>query len=87
MQHEIHRPADIDVARDIVTDELEVAIAQVRDVVEVAGQQVVDADNTVAPVQKGFAQVGSDKAGGAGNDNSHENSSITVSMPRGGCPA
>ena len=45
VQHVVDRAVDIDVVRDVVADELEVAVAQVRDVGQVAGQQVVDADD------------------------------------------
>ena len=68
MQHVVHRPVDVDVVGDVVADELEIAIAQVRDVGEVAGQQVVDADDRVAAIEQRFREVRSDEAGGAGDD-------------------
>ena len=49
-------------------DELEIAIAQVRDVGEVAGQQVVDADHREAAIEQRFRKVRSDETGGAGDD-------------------
>jgi len=68
VQHVIHRAVDVDEVGDVVADELEVAIAQVRDVGEVAGQQVVDADHCEAAIEQRFRQVRSDETGGAGND-------------------
>ena len=68
VQHEVDRAVDVDVVGDVVLDELEVAVAQVRDVGEVAGQQVVDADDRVAAVEQRFRQVRADEAGGAGDD-------------------
>ena len=49
----------------------EVAARQVRDVREVAGQQVVDADDRVARVEQRLRQVRSDEPGGAGDDDAH----------------
>ena len=49
-------------------DELEVAVAQVGDVGQIAGEQVVDADDRVAAIEQRFAEVGADEAGGAGDD-------------------
>ena len=44
VQHVVHGTVDVDVVGDVVLDEREVAVREVRDVVGVAGQQVVDAD-------------------------------------------
>ena len=49
-------------------DELKIAIAQVRDVGQVARQQVVDADHREAAIEQRFRQVRSDETGGAGDD-------------------
>ena len=49
-------------------DELELAVAQVRDVGDVAGQQVVDADDRIAAIEQRFGQVRPDEAGRAGDD-------------------
>ena len=38
--------------------------------VDVAGQQVVDADDGVAAVEQRLGEVRADEAGGAGNDDS-----------------
>ena len=71
MQDEIHGTVDVDVPRDVVADELEVAAAQVRDVGEIAREQVVDADDGVPAVEKRFAEMGSNETGGAGDHGSH----------------
>ena len=71
VQHEVDRPVDVDVARDVVADELEVAVAQVGDVGQVAREQVVDADDRMAAIEQRFAEVGADESGGAGDDGSH----------------
>ena len=68
VQHVVHRSVDVDVVGDVVLDELEVAIAQVRDVGDVAGQQVVDADDRVAAIEQRFGEMRADEAGRAGND-------------------
>ena len=68
VQHVVHRPVDVDVVGDVVLDELEVAIVQMRDVGDVAGQQVVDADDGVAAIEQRFGEVRADEAGGSGDD-------------------
>ena len=68
VQHVIDRAVDVDVVGDVVADELEIAIAQVRDVGEVAGQQVVDADHREAAIEQRFRQMRADESGGAGDD-------------------
>ena len=68
VQHVVDRSFDVDVVGDVVLDELEIAIAQVRDVGQVAGQQVVDADHRRSRGRAAFRQVRSDEAGGAGDD-------------------
>ena len=71
MEHEVHRTIDVDMACDIVTDELEIAVSQMRDVREIAGQQVVHADHRVPAIEERFAEMGSDESRGAGDDCSH----------------
>ena len=71
MQDVVHGSVDVDVVGDIVLDELEVGIPrQVRDVGDVAREQVVDADDRVAALQQRLGQVGTDEAGCAGDDDS-----------------
>ena len=68
VQHEVDRAVDVDVVRDVVLDEREVAVDQVRDVGGVAGQQVVDADDRVVAIEQRFGEVRADEAGGSGDD-------------------
>ena len=68
VQHEVHRAVDVDVVGDVVLDEGEVAVDQVRDVRRVAGQQVVDADHLVAAIEQRFGQVRADESGRTGDD-------------------
>ena len=81
VEHVIDRPFDVDVACHVVADELEVAIAQVRDVGHLAGEEVVDADDRMTAVEQGFTQVGADESGGSGHDGSRHR--IQVSNVRG----
>src|SRR5207302_7764300 len=53
---------------DVVLDEGEVAVRQMRDVGGVARQEVVDADDGVVAVEQRFGQMGADEAGGPGDD-------------------
>ena len=68
VQHEIDRPLDIDVVGDVVLDEREVTVDEVRDVFGGAGQQVVDADDAIVAIEERFGQMGPDEAGGAGDN-------------------
>jgi hypothetical protein len=69
VQHEVHPAVDVDVVGDVVLDELEVRMArQVRDVGDVAGEQVVDADDGIAAIEQRLGQVRPDEAGSAGDD-------------------
>jgi hypothetical protein len=70
VQHVIDRPVDVDVVGDVVLDELEVAVREVRDVGVSPGQQVVDADDRIAAVEQRFREVRSDEPGSAGDDDS-----------------
>ncbi len=54
---------------------------QVRDVGEVAGEEVVDADDRMPARDQRFGQVRSDEAGGAGDDDSHACSSEGLGDP------
>ena len=45
-----------------------VTVLDVRDVGQVAGQQVVDADDGVAAVEQRIGEMGADEAGGSGDD-------------------
>ena len=82
MQHVVHRPIDVDVVGDVVADELEIAIAQVRDVGKIAGQQVVDADHGVATVEQGLREMRTNETRRAGNDDSRHMVSIVLRVER-----
>jgi len=63
VQHEVHRAVDVDVVGDVVLDELEIRVArQMRDVADVAGEQVVDADDGIPAIEQRLGQVRSDEA-------------------------
>ena len=68
VQHDVDRTVHVDVVRDVVFDEHEVAAGQVRDVGEIACQQVVDADDRAVAVEQLFSEMGADEAGGPGDD-------------------
>jgi hypothetical protein len=44
VKDEIDGPIDVDVAGDVVLDEVKIAVRQVGDVRDVTGDQIVDAD-------------------------------------------
>src|SRR5262245_18159576 len=72
MQDRVKRAFDEYVDRDIMLDRAEVIVAsQVRDVVGVAGDQVIHRDNGVALGQKAIAQMGTEKACAAGVQDTH----------------
>ena len=54
-----------------MADELEIAGPEVSDVGKIASQQVVDADDSGTAIEQRLRQVGTDEAGGAGDDHSH----------------
>jgi hypothetical protein len=73
MQDGVHRSLDVDVIRDVVLDEDEVPVREVRDVPRRSGQEIVDADDGIATVEERFRQMGADESGGAGDYHSgHE---------------
>jgi hypothetical protein len=59
----VDRPRNVDVIRHIVLDELEVAVLEMRDVRNIAGEQVVDADDRVAAIEQRFAEMRPDETG------------------------
>ena len=63
VQDEIHRAVDVDIVGDIVFDQCEIAVTQVRDVRDVPGQKVVDPDHCVAAIEQGFGQMRADEPG------------------------
>ena len=59
----------VDELRDVVVGELEVLIGeQVLDVGEVARDEVVHPDDVTALLEEAVAQMGAEKAGGAGDE-------------------
>jgi hypothetical protein len=70
VEDNVDRTLDVDVVRDVVLDEGEVAVREVRDVRGAAGQEVVDADDRPPAVEQRLGEVRSDDSGGAGDDGS-----------------
>ena len=62
VQHEGNRALDVDVVGDVVFDERELSIDEVGNVGRVSRQEVVDPDDLIAPVEKGFREMRSDEA-------------------------
>ena len=57
MQDVVDRTVDVDVLGDIVPDELKVERTKVGDVAQVAGHQVVDADDGISAREQRFAEM------------------------------
>jgi len=57
VQHEVDGPIDVDVVGDVVLDEREILVGQVRDVRDVAGQQVVNSDDRLAALEECLRQM------------------------------
>ena len=68
MQHVLHWSVDVDVLGDVVADELKIERAQVSDIVQITGNEIVDTDDGISASEKRFAEMGSDEAGCAGDD-------------------
>src|SRR5690606_3630305 len=81
---------DVDVVGHVLVEEAEVLVTeQMLDVREVAGQQVVHADDLAAVGDQPLTQVRSDEAGAAGDENSgqrfvHESSGGGKRSPASG---
>ena len=67
---QVERALELDVVRDVVLHEDEVAADQVLDVGDVAGQEVVHPHHGVAAVEQVLGEVRPDEAGGAGDESS-----------------
>jgi len=63
----VHRLVELEVLDHVVVDELERVVAQVLEVLQRAGLEVVDADDAVPLAEQVLAQVGAEKPGSAGN--------------------
>ena len=69
MPDEVHRLVEKEKLRDVLLDELEVPVAgKVGDVLDGAGNEVVNADNTMAAGEQQVGQVRAKKTRGAGDD-------------------
>ena len=68
VQHDVDRAVHVDVVGDVVLDEHEVPPRKVRDVGEIARQQVVDADDRTVAVEQFFGKMGADEARGSRDD-------------------
>ena len=69
MQDVVDRAGDLDRLRDVVQHELEVGAArEVGDVLALAGDQVVDADDGDPLGEQPLAEVRAEEAGAAGDD-------------------
>jgi hypothetical protein len=64
---EVDRLVDIDVLGDVGVSELEPLVADVRDVLQRTGLEVVQAEDPVPRRDQGLAEVGTEKAGTAGH--------------------
>jgi hypothetical protein len=87
---EVDVVGDVDVGGDVDVAELEVVLADVGDVLERAGLEVVEADHPIALGEQMLAEVRAEKAGTAGNHaGRHRGDVIWVRdrLPRRGLPA
>ena len=69
MKHEVDGAIDMNEVGDVVLDEREVVTREVRDIREVASQEIVDADNRTALVEQRVREVGSYEACRSRDDN------------------
>ena len=60
MQHRVNWSVDVDMLRDVVPDEFKVERAQVGDVVQITGHEIIDADDGISS-EKRFAEMGAMK--------------------------
>ena len=71
VQHVVHGPVDVDVLRDVVADELESRGSRRCAMLAMSPvSEIVDADDGMTAIEQRFAEMGSDEAGGAGDDGS-----------------
>src|SRR3954449_8553899 len=68
MKDEVHRLVDEERLRDVLVHEDELRAAQVLDVGERAGVEVVDADHAMPASEQGFTQVRAEKAAATGHE-------------------
>ena len=65
---EVDAPVDLEMLGHVVIEEDEVAVADVLDVLERAGVEVVDADDPHSLGEERFAEMGAEEPGSAGHD-------------------
>ena len=63
VQHEVDLALDVDIVGDVVFDEGEIAVHQVRDVRRGAREQVVDADDGIVAIEQCLGEVRPDEPG------------------------
>ncbi len=68
VEDEIDVLVELDVVGHVVIEEDEAVVADVLDVLQVAGVEVVDADDAQLLGEERFAQMGAEKPGSAGYD-------------------
>jgi hypothetical protein len=68
MEDVVHWTVDVDGVDNVVVEERELVLAQVRDVLERSGFEVVDTDDAVALLEQVVAKMRSEEAGTAGDD-------------------
>src|SRR5262249_25497355 len=72
VQNVVYRSVDQERIGDVVVEQAEARIAaQVIDVRESPGDQVIDADDFMALGQEAIAEMGAEEAGASGNDGTH----------------
>jgi hypothetical protein len=75
VEHAVDRSRDVRVGRDVVLDELEPPLThEVRDVLGIPRDEVVEADHRVSVSEEPVAEVRAEEAGGAGDEHSHARS-------------
>ena len=74
VDHRVHSTGDSDGGPDVLLDELELrGLAELLDVCEPAGREVVYTDNVIPPGMQRITQMRSDEPGSSGDDYSHLN--------------
>ena len=72
MQYAVESAVDVRVGGDVVAQETEAVVPhQVRDILRMARDEVVEADDVVALGKEAVAEVRSEKTGRAGDEDSH----------------
>jgi len=68
VEHVVDRLGHLEVVDHVVLQEHEALVADVLDVLERAGVEVVDADDAVAVHEEAVTQVGTEETGAPGNE-------------------